>query len=253
VSAAEGLFGAAAEAYRAFRPVWPEALFARILGRVPQPRGTAIDLGAGTGLVARRLTREFPQVLAVEPDARMAAEMQPDASLRWLHAAAEEVELPAAEAQLVTIGNAFHWMDGALVAERARGWLSPGGALAVFRYDPPHAASGALEEILSHEYEVAWRAHVHPRLRDPDYARRTLAASSLAPTLEHLRIANDLAFSRAELLGFLRSTSYGGGHARSLPDPEAYWRALEARILEADGAGPHVLDFHVELLLATRS
>jgi SAM-dependent methyltransferase len=248
--ACEGRFGAQAGEYSAFRPVWPREVFTRILARAREPRRCAVDLGAGTGLVAARLAEHFGEVVAVEPDARMLARLAPNAAIRTLRARAEEVDFEPGYIDLVTAGNAFHWMEGAAVCANAHGWLRPGGVLAVFRYNPPHAAAGALEALLEHEYSVVWRAHVHPRLLDPDYTRRTVAASRFGPTLEASWIANDLELSLDELLGFLRSTSYGGGHARALADPENYWRELGERVRGAAGPGPFVLDFGVELLLA---
>jgi SAM-dependent methyltransferase len=244
-----GSFGAQAGTYHAFRPGWPAAVFEALLACTPE-RGRALDLGAGTGHVARVLAEHFAEVVAVEPDARMLAELEPRANLRTLNSRAEDAELEPACADLVTAGNAFHWMDGPRVCAHVARWLRPGGCFAVFRYDPPHAAAGALERVLQHEYEVVWAAHVHPRLRDPDHSRRTLAASSFGARLEERWLANDLVLSFAELLGFLRSTSYGGGHARAEADPEAYWADLGARIRSAAGDGPFVLDFRVQLLLA---
>lgn len=249
----QGLFGAQAGDYRAFRPLWPAEVFTRIRARARAPRERAVDLGAGTGLTALRLTGDYAEVVAVEPDERMLAELEPRPGLRKLHARAEDAELAPGSVDLVTAGNSFHWMDGAAVCARAHAWLRPGGVLAVFRYDPPHAAHGPLETLLHDEYDVVWRAHVHPRLRDLDYTRRTLAESSFGPQLEVSWIPNDLQLTLAELIGFLRSTSYGGGYARALDAPERYWRELEARARAAAGPGPFVLDFGVELCLASRA
>ena len=244
----------AADEYRSYRPVWPAEVFRRVLARVGEPRARAVDLGAGTGLVALRLLEHFQRVTAVEPDAAMLARLVcDDARLARVSAAAEAASFPEGSVDLVTAGNAFHWMDGAAVLERAWRWLRPGGALALFRYDPPHRAEGPLGAVLAHEYGVLWDAHVHPRLRDPDYARRTLAASRFGPTLERVELANPLTLTVDDLIGFSRSTSYGGGYARAQPDPEAYWRAFRARIAAAAGAGPFRLDFRVELLLGSRA
>jgi hypothetical protein len=209
-------------------------------------------MGAGTGHVAMRLLENFEAVVALEPDVRMLAQIEPRPTLTAVNARAEDARFEPERFDLVTAGNAFHWMDGALVLERVRDWLVEGGRLALFRYNPPHAASGALEKLLAHEYDVVWRAHVDARLRDPDYARRTLAESSFGRDMSFQRIPNDLTLTRQELIGFLRSTSYGGGYARTRPDPDGYWRELEARVVRAAGEGPFVLDFHVELLQATK-
>jgi len=253
LSGYRGLFGAQAGDYRAFRPLWPEEVFTRILARTPSPHRRALDLGAGTGLVAARLLEHFEEVVALEPDARMLAQVEPRPGLASVNARAEDAHFEPRSFELVTAGNAFHWMEGVAVLERVREWLVEHGTVALFHYNPPHAAEGALEELLAEEYEVVWREHVHPRLHDLEYTRRTLAASGFGARMVAQRIPNDLALTRAELLGFLRSTSYGGGYARSLPEPEDYWRDLEERIHAAAGAGPFVLDFHVELSLATKA
>jgi len=253
VNVFQGRFGAQAADYHAFRPLWPEEVFRRVLERVQAPRRLAVDLGAGTGLVAQRLLREFEQVVAVEPDERMLSQLSSAPGLRKVCARSEEADFDPGSVDLVTAGNAFHWMDGPAVLELVHLWLRPGGSLACFRYDPPHAAQGPLRELLDHEFHERWREHVHPRLRDPQYARRVLAGSPFARSVSFHSLDNDLELTLPQLLGFLRSTSYGGGYARSLEDPAGYWRELEARIRTAAGAGPFVLDFHVELLIATRS
>jgi len=245
-------FGAQAGEYRAFRPLWPQEVFTRILTKVAGDRRRALDLGAGTGHVAHALAAHFAHVVAVEPDEGMRAQFEPRANVALLAGHAEDVELELASFDLVTIGNAFHWMDGARVCVRAYRWLRPGGVFAVFRYNPPHSAEGALDALLAHEFAVTWRAHVHPRLLDPEYARRTLSESVFGARMEASWMPNELALARAELMGFLRSTSYGGGHARSLAEPESYWRELEARIVAAAGDGPYRMDFGVELLLGAR-
>jgi SAM-dependent methyltransferase len=249
----EGRFGALAGAYHAFRPDWPAEVHARVLARTPEPRRHAVDLGAGTGLVALWLQGEFPRVTAVEPDAAMLAHLPERPGLERLAVPAEEASFSAGSVDLVTIGNAFHWMERERVLELAHGWLRPGGALAAFRGDPPHAVRGPLRALLDEEHAARWRAHMAPVLLEPEGSRRALAASPFGPSLEVRRLINELTLDLAGLMGFLRSTSYAGGHARSLADPEAYWRDLEERVVATGGEGPYVLEFGIELLLANRA
>jgi len=246
-----GKFGAQARDYRAFRPRWPAEVLERVLARIPAPRRNAVDLGAGTGLATGLLLEHFASVVAVEPDARMSAQMPVARTLRVITARAEDVDFPAASVDLVTAANAFHWMEGERVCEHVHGWLRPGGLFAVFRYDPPHAAATPLGPVLASEW-TRWHEHVHPRLEDPDYTRRTVAASTLGARLEVVRIPNPLPLDLEELIGFCRSTSYGGGYARAQADAEAYWSDFRERVLAAAGNGPFTIDFKVELLLAPR-
>ncbi len=62
-------FGAAARVYDARRPRYPSQLIDDILMRGTR---TVLDVGAGTGIASERLLAKGVNVLAVEPDPRMA-------------------------------------------------------------------------------------------------------------------------------------------------------------------------------------
>lgn len=84
------LFGHAAEEFQRYRPEYPPELFERLLAAVaPSHRRRALDLGAGTGRATGALLRHFAEVIAVEPDPRMAAKLAekfPRASIRQVTA-----------------------------------------------------------------------------------------------------------------------------------------------------------------------
>jgi 2-polyprenyl-3-methyl-5-hydroxy-6-metoxy-1,4-benzoquinol methylase len=62
-------FGAAADEYHRHRPRYPQPLIAGLINRA----GTrTLDVGAGTGIAATQLAEAGADVLAVEPDPRMA-------------------------------------------------------------------------------------------------------------------------------------------------------------------------------------
>jgi trans-aconitate methyltransferase len=72
----ENRFGPAVDAFRAFRPGYPRELFNLILREVPEERRErAVDMGSGTGLSALPLCQWFREVVAIEPDPQMAAEL----------------------------------------------------------------------------------------------------------------------------------------------------------------------------------
>jgi SAM-dependent methyltransferase len=123
----------AARRYARARPYYHRvalSLAARQLG-ISRAR-LAIDVGCGTGLSTRAVLELAERVIAIDASAAMlrAAQAQPRA--RYLVAAAEEVPVRDAVADLATVGAAFHWFDQPrALAELAR-VLRTGGGLAVY-------------------------------------------------------------------------------------------------------------------------
>jgi SAM-dependent methyltransferase len=107
---ASQLFNGAADGYERGRPEYPPELGAWL--RASMPSGQAVDLACGTGKLVRMLYGRPGPILGVEPSAAMVAAMRqscPDIPV--IRATAESLPLRAASAQLVTVGQAFHWFD----------------------------------------------------------------------------------------------------------------------------------------------
>ena len=121
-------FGAAAARYDRHRPSYPEAALRWALGDRPL---RVVDLGAGTGILARVLARLGHEVIPVEPDEAMRAQfVQATPGLAPLAGRAEEIPLPDGYADAVVAGQAYHWFDPEPThAELAR-VLRPGGRFA---------------------------------------------------------------------------------------------------------------------------
>jgi SAM-dependent methyltransferase len=120
-------FGANAELYDRTRPGYPDELVADLVAR----GGTSVlDVGCGTGLLSRGFLTRGLAVTGVEPDERMA-------DVARTHGM--EVEVGTFEAwdprgrhfDLVVAGQAWHWVDPVLGAQKAADSLAAGGALAL--------------------------------------------------------------------------------------------------------------------------
>ena len=128
--------------YVRHRPPYPAALIRDLLERSRVPKdGFVLDLGCGPGLLSLPLAPHVREVWAVDPEPEMIAEGRAQAAakgagnIRWIPGRAEDVEVPAATVDLVTIGAAFHWMDQARVAGRVLEMLKPGGCFVTAGYD----------------------------------------------------------------------------------------------------------------------
>ncbi|MCU7825997.1 class I SAM-dependent methyltransferase [Kitasatospora sp. DSM 101779] len=122
-------FGAAAAAYAEHRPDYAQAAVRWALEPAPGPR--VLDLGAGTGKLTAGLVALGAEVVAVEPDPAMLAELRrslPD--VRALRGNAEAIPLPDGSVDAVLAGNAMHWFDMAAAGPEIARVLAPGGVLA---------------------------------------------------------------------------------------------------------------------------
>ena len=122
-------FGTAAVAYAEHRPDYARAAARWAVEPAPGPR--VLDLGAGTGKLTATLVALGVDVVAVEPDPAMLAELRralPD--VRALAGSAEAIPLPDASVDAVLAGNAMHWFDMAVAGPEMARVLAPGGVLA---------------------------------------------------------------------------------------------------------------------------
>jgi SAM-dependent methyltransferase len=118
-------FGAIADDYDRLRPEPPDAAVDWLL---PEHCQVAVDLAAGTGLLSRALVRKVAQVIAVEPDERMAAVLRGRSpELRVVEGRGEAIPLPDASADAVFVSSAWQWMDPQLTTAEVARVLRDGG------------------------------------------------------------------------------------------------------------------------------
>ncbi|WP_326559246.1 class I SAM-dependent methyltransferase [Micromonospora sp. NBC_01796] len=122
-------FGAAAVAYAEHRPDYAPAAVRWALEPASGPR--VLDLGAGTGKLTATLVALGVDVIAVEPDPAMLAELRrAQPAVRALSGSAEAIPLPDSSVDAVLAGNALHWFDMAVAGPEISRVLAPGGILA---------------------------------------------------------------------------------------------------------------------------
>jgi SAM-dependent methyltransferase len=127
------------------RPPYPREVFEILLGLVQDTPPMVLDLGCGTGDIARELTPHVARVHAVDPSVTMLTRGKAlpggqHANIQWMVSTAEEFSYPSRYA-LVVAAESLHWMDWDRVLPNIRRSLTPQGRLAVvlgrgFRNEP---------------------------------------------------------------------------------------------------------------------
>ena|SRR5215472_7616325 len=122
-------FGGVADEYDRLRPGPAPAALDWLL---PGQPSVVVDLGAGTGLLARAVAARSHQVIAVEPDDRMRAVLAARSpGVEVLAGRGEAIPLPDASADAVLVSSAWHWMDADRAAREVARILRDGGRFGV--------------------------------------------------------------------------------------------------------------------------
>jgi SAM-dependent methyltransferase len=214
-------FGGAAQRYETNRPHYPDALIDDLVA--PGVR-TCLDVGAGTGKAAKQLAERGVDVLAVEPDERMAA----IARSKGIPTEVETFERwdPAGRRfDLVVFASSFHWVDPAVALPKVAGLLNEGGRLALLwnRLRPTHPSNEDLSEI----YRDYVDADEHRRDHSPHPVLATLRSAGFELT-QH-EYPRTLTLSRDDWLELLFTFS----RYLTLPDDKA--AELRGRLAERIG------------------
>ena len=140
------------EAYH-HRPPYPAEVFDILAGLVKGEPRRVLDIGCGTGYIARNLIERVEEIDAVDFSQNMIemGKTFPNGNnphLHWLFGPVEEVELNPPYA-LLTAGESLHWMDWNIVLPRFHKVLKPGGYLAIVSHDTrPEPWFAMLREII---------------------------------------------------------------------------------------------------------
>jgi SAM-dependent methyltransferase len=131
------VFGEVAEQYDRHRPSYPPTLLDDLIA-IAGLDGTraVLEVGAGTGKATVMLAARGIPVIAVEPDANMAAVARRNLS-GMAHVTIEESDFEAWPARgrrfpLLVSGQAWHWVTPAVGYAKAHDVLADGGVLAPF-------------------------------------------------------------------------------------------------------------------------
>jgi SAM-dependent methyltransferase len=150
-----GAFGSAADRYDRYRPRYPESLVAALVAR---HGARVLDVGAGTGIASAQFMEAGAEVLAVEPDPRMAA-VAAGKGVRVEQSTFEDWQPAGRTFDLVVFAQSFHWVQPRPALTKIASILSPDGRLALLsnRITPVSPTNRDLDEAFAGDLDLSQR------------------------------------------------------------------------------------------------
>lgn len=150
-------FGAAAQDYAKHRAGFPDSFYNRLQPfGIGLPGQVIVDIGTGTGTLARGFALRGCRSTGIDPDERLleqARQLDREAgvNVEYRTGVAEQLPLADAYAEVITAGTCWHWFDGPLAASEARRIGKPGAyvVIAFFAWLPlPGNVVEATEKLI---------------------------------------------------------------------------------------------------------
>jgi SAM-dependent methyltransferase len=188
-------FGAVADVYERSRPGYPDE---SIDWLIPDGAHRVLDLGAGTGKLTRSLVARGLDVVAVEPDAGMRAQLESVVPVvTAFSGSAESIPLDDASVDAVLVAQAWHWVDPERAAPEVARVLRPGGTF------------GLLWNVRDDTVPwlaAAWAPVGGEQERDFDYANPPIGDSF--ENVQHHAVRWTQRLSRDAMIELMASRSY---------------------------------------------
>lgn len=246
-------FGEDPARYDRVRPRYPREVADRVVAGIPGR--SVLDVGCGTGIVARQFQAAGCQVLGVEPDERMAA-FAAERGLPVEIAKFEDWDPASRTFDALVSGMTWHWVDPVKGAAQAARVLRPAGRVALFwnAFQVPVSLAEAFAEV------YAGLLPDHPMYQHGFKAGRDVYAPLLTSTAAVLRDTG--AFEEAEQWHVDWQQAYTrdewtelaptfGGHALLPKEKVAELMAAVGTEIDKVG-GSFVVDYRTVVVTAVR-
>jgi SAM-dependent methyltransferase len=194
-------FRTAAPYYARYRPAYPPELIEQLAQATRVDRSARVlDLGCGPGSLSLLLARYAGDVVAVDAEPEMLAQLRAIApsNVTAIQARAEDVDERWGSFRLATAGRAFHWFETQLVLGRLAA-VTPALALVADRIRASEAQSRTLH--------IAAELIDAPPIRRRRFRYEELLRSSAFSEVEVISVEVERTWTPDELIGMAYSTA----------------------------------------------
>jgi Methylase involved in ubiquinone/menaquinone biosynthesis len=145
------LFSKQANTYAKYRPVYPQELFDYIL-RFVSEKNTAWDCATGNGQAAIMLASHFKKVIATDISEKQLSLAKPATNILYQIAAAEQTNFPDNSFDLITVAQAYHWINFDAFEKEVKRVAKKNAIIAVWGYNLFTTNNAAIDALIKNFY-----------------------------------------------------------------------------------------------------
>ncbi|MDB5196603.1 MAG: class SAM-dependent methyltransferase [Flaviaesturariibacter sp.] len=148
---AKDLFSTQAKTYAQYRPHYPQELFAHLFSLVRE-KGKAWDCATGNGQAAVVLAEQFAKVEATDISKTQLRHAVQKPNIQYSIAAAEQTSFPENSFDLITVAQAYHWLDWNAFKTEAKRVGKKNCLVAIWTYNRFTTGDMKLDSLFDHFY-----------------------------------------------------------------------------------------------------
>jgi ubiquinone/menaquinone biosynthesis C-methylase UbiE len=145
-------FSEQAKTYALYRPVYPEELFKYIVSFVKE-KEIAWDCATGNGQSAVPLSGYFKKVFASDISQKQLQQATRKNNIEYLICPAEATSFPTNSFDLITVSQAYHWLNWQKFHDEAIRVGKPNCVVAIWMYDLISSPQQDLHQLIQHLYK----------------------------------------------------------------------------------------------------
>jgi SAM-dependent methyltransferase len=198
------LFSQQSDQYALYRPVYPTVLFEYILQYV-ENRKLAWDCATGNGQAAVALADYFEKIIATDSSEKQIANAVLRTNIEYAICLAEKTNFPDKSVDLVTVAQAYHWLNAPAFKNEVMRVAKPGAVIAIWGYNIPLSGYQELDDEISFFYKKVVGPYWDAERRYIDESYKT--AEFDFPELPSRDFSIEVRWTLDHFIGYLNSWS----------------------------------------------
>ena len=201
---AKDLFSRQSSAYARYRPTYPQELFDYIL-QFTEHRSVAWDCATGNGQAAVFLSEYFREVIATDISEAQISNAMQRSNIHYQVCPAEKTPFPDNSFDLITIAQAYHWLDADTFQREATRVGRQNAVVAAWGYQLLNSADDALNTLIRRLYSDIVGPYWDRERKHVDASYQTVRFNF--EPLPEKQFSMDLEWPKEAFIGYLESWS----------------------------------------------